>query len=485
MLKKHINKIFIVLLCFALLPISLFSNSVAKASDVVTVYCGAKYMYYTNDDIANASSNNVQITVKTTGSTDDAILVYEEGKQKDVDSPISSVANSKGNISIIFGKVGNYTVTTTVKDETDAKFTFVKDFKATNDFSECSGPSYTTDLTKLQNFQTSAQNAAFEEGDTTKPLYQGDSYEVPSIKDIVDAGSLGLDMYKRVLYVSTPGSNYYSESSTVSITNTTTKLSFSITNAGVYRYYVLLESDLVNGEAEFSLSVAGLVEAVKQTGTDFIFDGFYRAFRGTEELVATKFNNEYTYVLKDDEETEVLESEITKYELVVPTFNFEIEGGLPPRATYKGKAQENGYVGLTYTISAFDVSGYKVQESYVLYYTETYDKDNDANNNWVKVEDGFDGVSMSFVPDKVGYYKVAIQLEDGYDNDTVIVESLVVPVLDEPIYPNFKTSFGDWISVNTMPFICLCVSGTCLIAIICLIFIKPKKKTGKAEEEDR
>ena len=92
---------------------------------------------------------------------------------------------------------------------------------------------------------------------------------------------------------------------------------------------------------------------------------------------------------------------------------------------------------------------------------------------------------MSFVPDKVGYYKVTIEVEDGYDNDTVTADSLVISVLNEPIYPNFKTSFGDWISVNTMPFVCLCISFVCLVGIVLLIFVKPKKKVDKVKEEDR
>ncbi len=483
MLKKHINKILIVLLCFALLPLSLFNVNVVKASDTVTVYCGAKHIYYTNDSIANSSSNQVQISVKTTGASDD-VIVYEEGKQKDVDSSVSSVANTKGYITIVFSKTGNYTVTVQVKDKQEPEYTFEKLFVATDDFSLCSGPSYTTDVTKLQNFQTEATNAAFEEGDVTKPLFQGDKYEVPSLKDIVDGGALGHDMYKRILFVANPGSASYAQSSTVSVSSTSSKLSFEITNSGMYRYYVLFESDSIVGEDKLSLSVDGLVEAVKDN-VNFVHDGFYRAYRGTEELVATKFNNEYTYVLKSDEDVKVQADEITSYSLVVPTFTFEIVGGLPPRGTYKGKSQENGYVGLSYTISLFDVSGYKTQQKYVLKYSENYDKDNEAVANWQVVEDGFDDINMSFVPDKVGYYKITLEIEDGYDNETVYVDSLVISVLGEPIYPKFKTSFADWISVNTMPFICLCVSFLCLAGIICIIFIKPKKKTDKVKEEDR
>ncbi|MBQ9782429.1 MAG: hypothetical protein IJW26_04535 [Clostridia bacterium] len=485
MLKKHIHKILIVLLCFTLLPLSLFNVSVAKASGETTVYVGAKHIYYTNDQIANASSNQIQISVTTTGSND-TVVVYDEGKQKDVDTAISSISNTKGYITIIFGKEGNYTVKTIVKDKVDdgSEYTFEKLFIATKNFDLCSGPSYTTDLTKLQNYQDAAVRASFEDGDTTKPLFQGDKYEVPSAKDIIDAGSLGYDMFTRRLYLATPGSLTYVAQSSVSITNTTTKLSFDISSAGKYRYYITFESDAIDGDKSFNLNADGLVEMTADN-PNATFDGFYRAYKNDEELVATKFNNEYTYVLKSNEDVTVTASEITRYELIIPTFTFEIEGGQPPRASYKAKAQENGYVGLSYTISSFDVSGYKTQEKYVLKYSSNYDSANPNDATWTVVEDGFDAVTMSFVPDKVGYYKVTIEVEDGYDNDTVTADSLVISVLNEPIYPNFKTSFGDWISVNTMPFVCLCISFVCLVGIVLLIFVKPKKKVDKVKEEDR
>ena len=484
MLKKHINKILTVLLCFALLPLSLFNSSVAFASDVETVYFGAKYMYYTNDSIKDSSSNQVQISVKTTNGTDEEVI-YENGKQTENQSKVASVAYTSGYITIIFNKEGDFTVSTSVKEKTEDEYKHAKQFTVTKDLSLCSAPSYTTDVDKLNAYQQKASNATYEEGDTTKtPLYLGDKYEAPSMEDIVNAGTLGYSMYTKYLMISTPGSTGYTQGASVSMTNTTTKLSYTVNTAGLYRYYIAFESDQVEGENRLSLKADGLVEMVKNN-TFAIYDGFYRAYKGTEELVATKtLNNEYTFVLKSDEDVEVDKAEITEYKLVIPTFTFEILGGNAPRVTYKNKAQENGFIGLTYTIGAFEVKGYLTQETYVLKYTANYDSKNEENTDWTIVEDNFDPASMSFVPDKKGYYKVTLEVIDGYDNE-VITDSLVIAVLSEPIYPKYKTSFGDWVSVNTMPFICLCVSFVCLAGIVCLIFIKPKKKDIKVKEEDR
>ncbi len=479
MLKKHINKFLIVLLCFALLPLSLFNSSVALASDVETVYFGAKYMYYTNDSIKDSSSNQVQISVKTTNGTDD-VVIYEEGKQKDVQSQVASIAYSNGHITILFSQEGNFTVTTKIKDKDEDEYKHEKLFTVTKNLSLCSAPSYITDVTKINEYQEKASNATYEDGDTTKtPLYLGDKYEVPSIAEIVNAGSLGYNMYTKYLMVATPGSQGYTQKSSVSMTNTTTQLSFNVDSAGIYRYYITLESDEIDGENRLSLNADGLVEMVKGDNSFAIYDGFYRAYKGDEELIATKtVNNEYTFALKSNKE-KVEKDDVTKYELVIPTFTFEIIGRNAPKATYKNKVQENGYVGLTYTIGAFEVKGYKTQENYVLKY-----KENKDDSEWTVIEDGFNSAGMSFVPDKVGYYKVTLEIVDGYDNE-VTVDSLVISVLSEPVYPKYKTSFADWISVNTMPFVCLCVSFVCLVGIVCLIFIKPKKKTIKVNEEDR
>lgn len=469
MLKKHINKILIVLLCFALLPLSLFNFSVAYASDGETVYFGAKYMYYTNDDIKSEPSNNVIINVKTTNG-DDEEVIYKEGKQTDKQSKVASVSYSSGYVTVIFNKEGDFTITTTVKEK---EYKHEKDFIVTKDVSLCSAPSYVNDATKLNEYQEKVTNAIYEEGDPTKtPLYLGDKFEVPSIEEIVNAGSLGFNMYTKYLMVATPGSQTYTQKSSVAISNTTTQLSFTIDSAGLYRYYVAFESDTIDGKDGLTLNADGLVEKE---------DGFYRAYnQNDEELVATKtVNNEYTFVLKSNEETTVEKDFITRYELVIPTFTFEIQSGNPPRITYKNKVQENGFVGLSYTIGSFEVKGYKTQQTYVLMY-----KANENDSQWTVVEDGFDDLTMSFVPENKGYYKVVLEVVDGYDN-IESAESLEIAVLSDPIYPKYKTSFGDWISVNTFPFICLCVSFLCLAGIVCLIFIKPKEKTTKVKEEDR
>ena len=149
MLKKHINKILIVLLCFALLPLSLFNFSVAFASDTETVYFGAKYMYYTNDSIKDSSSNQVQIKVKTTNGADEEVI-YEDGKQTENQTKVASVAYSSGYITIIFNKEGDFTVSTSVKEKTDDEYKHEKQFTVTKDLSLCSAPSCDRVRTALQ-----------------------------------------------------------------------------------------------------------------------------------------------------------------------------------------------------------------------------------------------------------------------------------------------------------------------------------------------
>ena len=66
-------------------------------------------------------------------------------------------------------------------------------------------------------------------------------------------------------------------------------------------------------------------------------------------------------------------------------------------------------------------------------------------------------------------------------------ETAIIKVADKYVTVEFETSFSDWLSVNTVPFIFLCISALCLIGIILILFIKPKEKVEeeKATEEDR
>ncbi len=500
MLKKHIYKILIIILCFAFLPITLLSNSEVKASQTATILSGTEYMYYTSDEIKSAESGTVIIKVKLDGETTEEVIygygVIEREEDKTISKNVTNVRYTNGYVILVFKNVeNNYVITTSVKD-TEIKHE--QQIHVTNNSANLTKPSYVSSGQNYDAFITALEDV-YKNDENENIINAGDSFTIPmqEFEALIDTTSLGFRQYEKKLYVVAPGSKEYAVKSTISIENTSTELSFSTTLAGKYRFYVTLESDVIYDDVKFSILNDGLVEVVDGMLLDgtpvsgVSVDGLYRAKKGSAEVVAVYENGEYKYTLKDDEDTKVEASEIDGYEFVIPTFTFEVGGDASdvtqykPTVEYKGKSQENGYVGLSYTISTFNVTGNEVKETYTLMYSQSYDENDASVANWEVVEDGFDAINMKFTPTKIGYYKVVLEVEDNYDNEVVSAESLVISVLSEPTTPKYKTSFAEWIKVNTLPFVLLCISFVSFVAILCLLFIKPSNKSAKIEEEDR
>ena len=202
-----------------------------------------------------------------------------------------------------------------------------------------------------------------------------------------------------------------------------------------------------------------------------------------ERVYAVKqADGEYKYYpndeIKDDEVIDTTANPITSNELVIPIFSFEIESTEPSiksNSTY----QENGYVDYEYDDISFTAKGNDITTTYVLKYSS------DDGKTWVDAEEELSS-SLSFTPKKLGLYKVVATVLDC-EGKSDEAETAIIKVADKYVTVEFETSFSDWLSVNTVPFIFLCISALCLIGIILILFIKPKEKVEeeKATEEDR
>ena len=153
--------------------------------------------------------------------------------------------------------------------------------------------------------------------------------------------------------------------------------------------------------------------------------------------------------------------------MIIPIFSFTLDN-VGPSIKITTTYQENGYVDLEYNLANVTVNGTDVQTEYKLQYKAK------SATEWVDAEEEFDNDSLSFTPTKIGSYRVIITATDA-TNITATKESLEI-VVEEKYRPvTYTVSFADWISVNLVPFIFLCISGACLIAIILLLVIKPKE----------
>ena len=214
-------------------------------------------------------------------------------------------------------------------------------------------------------------------------------------------------------------------------------------------------------------------------------DGFYSVKRASDDKPL--FVSGEKYFLDEDLKEEYIpdneDTDIEKVELVVPIFEFTI-GNAGPNLKVTATYQENGYIGLEYKLDSVKVSGNEVSTTYTLKYRTLTSSASDANA-WVDATEEFDEDTKTFTPSKEGYYKLVVTAidNDGIDK-TVETKEVKVSQKYQPV--EYQTGFSDWISVNYVPFIFLCISGVCLIAIILLLVIKPKQKTEEVKvEEDK
>ena len=220
---------------------------------------------------------------------------------------------------------------------------------------------------------------------------------------------------------------------------------------------------------------------IKTSGLKEYDDGLYTIYNQNDERIYSSGSKYY----KDEdfkEEFSISEDDVKQGELIVPIFEFDVANA-GPNVKITSSYQENGYIGLKYSITSVKVSGSEVSTSYTLEYREN------ESAAWGEASEEFDSDDMTFTPEKAGYYRLKVVAIDNEGKTNVVngeatyTKDIKVLVKYETV--DYKTGFNDWISVNYVPFIFLCISGLCLIAIILLLVIKPKEKveTIKVEED--
>ena len=462
MAKKFISKLVVLLLCAVLaLPVSLTFPKV-KADTAVDAYPGVEFSFTVSDEVREAEKK-VIITAND-------VEVFNNGAtKKDENNVIFLSSYTEGKVSARITKEGSYTfkVKTIVEAGETAK-EFTKAVTVHSDVNNLKAPKYNVSkVDEIEKYKVQAQDASYVDATATvkESIFVDETYTVPSVENLLDLGSFAYTKYRRTVNYSVPGSSSYNSSSASGTSN----LSFTITKVGTYRFYVLLSIDEIDGKS-FNISVSKLKE---------YYDGFYTIKRasdnaplyasGTKYFTDEDLENEY---VPDNEETDIV-----KCDLVVPIFEFTIVNA-GPNVKITSSYQENGYIGLEYEIKSVKVSGNEVSTSYALKYKET------ATSDWVDATEEFDESEKTFTPSKQGYYKLIVTAIDN-DGKTKTAETKEIKVTQKYETVDYKTGFNDWISVNYVPFIFLCISGVCLIAIILLLVIKPKEKakTEKVEED--
>ena len=322
-------------------------------------------------------------------------------------------------------------------------------------------PVYVYNLNAVEAFTSAlAKKVQDEEG---KSIYLGAKLELPSLADLVfDDVKPYADLTSTVYYFNR------SESTTSS------NMSFTVSKDGDYIFYVSFSDGKNAMESKEFFEEDENDSNVKNYGvygemTSDLKDNInvLRKFDDEEEdkgVAGSKFI--YTFKIVDDAE------------ILIETSSVE---GL-------------GYKNIKYTASKFKIDAEGCTTTYTLYYSA--DKNADVNDeaDWVKVpaaskvtntsynENGFtyDAVKaiaydgeLTFVPTKLGSYKIVCNATSTYTTRTA-TETSVVRITDSAKVvklPNY------WLRDNAWSVVFLSVGTLCLIGIIVLLCIKPKEET--------
>lgn len=296
-----------------------------------------------------------------------------------------------------------------------------------------SAPVYVDDANAVEAFKAAlAKKVQDEEG---KSIYLGAKLELPSLADLVfDDVKPYADLTSTVYYFNR------SESTTSS------NMSFTVSKDGDYFFYVSFSDGKNAMESE---------------------EFFEKDENDSNEIVYGVYGK-YVFNFHVIDDAEIL----------IETSSVE---GL-------------GYKNIKYTASKFKIDAEGCTTTYTLYYSA--DKNADVNDeaDWVKVpaaskvtntsynENGltYDAVKaiaydgeLTFVPTKLGSYKIVCNATSTYTTRTA-TETSVVRITDSAKVvklPNY------WLRDNAWSVVFLSVGTLCLIGIIVLLCIKPKEET--------
>ena len=482
MLNKIVKKLLVFLLCFACAmpflsaPVSLaYANKnydASNPSDKIA-FVGTEYkLEITGFQNKIVSLNDVVVYAKTS-ITEYGNPVFKDGKDvMSSDDYYLSFTTSGNVLSVTFTKTGVYNLKVQEKLESPEvveEYNFKVENTVNNiELKYVDKTAYDTAYAKyLENINTEVNGV---EG--ADKLKLGKSFEVPSVDDLIYT-QLPYNALNKQVYYLVPGSATYSSTSALSGTP-----KFKVSAYGKYVYYVLLSSDNLTDNKK---------DAVKMT-VDYLkeeLDGFYQYVEeGTNKNVFYNGETKKFYASKDEakegEGTEIANA--VKGKLIVPKFTFELENE-GPVIDITSAYQENGYIGASYRVSSITVNGSE-STTYTLYYKESLN----ATAIDVTEEENFDTTNLTFTPSKAGIYYVEVTAVDSVGTPAH-GKTANIKVSSKYSTVTYKVGFADWLEKNTLPFVLLCVSGACLIAIICLLFIKPKDATAqkvlkKVDEKD-
>ena len=469
MKNKNFSGLFALILSVCL-ALTTFSFLGAKADGEAT-YDAEKTvlaaMEYEVTDLADVTKDNTTIkSVKKDGKdavngvmldkeTDKDVLAdYWYGKTTENDGKTELEATG----SIVFNYVGEgvcYDVTLATKDR-DGNDT-EKLVKVTVVSKTDKAPEYNADTLKNhQSLITDFANAAVADKKLTIPSniwnLLGNSSNYPEGKVTAK------------IYCKSPKS-VWSSSATTSGTKSSSSLKVTVSDAGVYRFYVLFSVKTVN---LFDTSKSSELSMEKDSDWEERADGFYAVDEeaGTAELKIPVFT--YTYNPKEEVSITAKTSVTTgKVGMSNSSISFTYENAFKASCV------------LMY--APLDSEDWKNVEEF----KDKNDKNTVAEYDADALSSYTSGASIYFTPLVKGKFKVVCSAMGSTATELETAESQVIKVSSEMrVLKPENTAFRDFFKNNTMAVIFFGVALLCLIAIIVIACWKPKDDKPAAKVED-
>lgn len=295
-----------------------------------------------------------------------------------------------------------------------------------------------------ENYAKAVQKAATKDYDEygVHSIRLGDTYQIPSLQDLVGDD---YDIYSDLSYTV-----YYKTPTTSS---STSALSFTVSQAGEYEFYVVFKD---------------------KAGKAMEKEDFYTV----------------------DEDDDQVISEEGPY--INAVFKFTVDDDAPISVEAPA-SQGNGYLNTRYVASSFKIQSSGNNVKYTLYYNAKLNATAE-DSGWVEIpaasevsegysaggfdyddikEINYDG-SYTFTPIKKGSYKIDCNVV-SVNQERSASDYSIITISQEPTVVKVD---DHWFQKNVWSIVFLSIGTLSLIGIVVLLFVKPKEETEKDETGD-
>lgn len=299
---------------------------------------------------------------------------------------------------------------------------------------------YDYDAEALKDYTDKVEAATQKDGVAIKV---DDDYEVPCITDLLLDKYFDVEDLQGTLYYAVPGSSYTSKS-----ISDLDNVKFEVSKIGVYKFYILVENDFAE------MTTEDLIEDV---------GGWY----------------------KTNEEGEKLDDNV-----VVPVFSFEVSSSTAPKISVSNS--EKAYIGLKYTVKCFTIVASDYEADYTLYYSDQELTSEQIGDDYSKATleskglkevtlenkfseaNLFDSSTKTFTPETKGYYYVVCHVKDFANEDAALICN-AINAQSELKQVKYEKQFFKY---NWLSIVLLSIAVICFVAILLLLFVKPKENNA-------